>query len=313
MKVFCHIPREGWIVDRMGKEYCNHSMFDVSTDNIFPDVSIIWLMASWCWNQIPKQILEDKKVLCTIHHEVPWKFDENRKRNFILRDKYVDVYHTYTEETKNLIQSISNKPVHVIPHWVNSKIWSCLDKDESRKKLCLPNNKFIIGSFQRDTEGSDLITPKLEKGPDIFLKAVKQISESKDVHVLLGGWRRQFVIKGLSELNIPFTYIEMAPQEKVNLMYNSCDMYIVGSRCEGGPQSLFECGITKTPCISSRVGQAELLLKKDQIFDIVNNEIPKLNIKTDTQYNFEEVKKYYDHRHIELYDKLIRDIVNENN
>ena len=32
----------------------------------------------------------------------------------------------------------------------------------------MSNNKFIIGSFQRDTLGSDLISPKLEKGPDIL-------------------------------------------------------------------------------------------------------------------------------------------------
>ena len=82
MKIFCHIPRENWIVDRMGIEYKGHSIHDISFDKIENDTDIIWLLASWCWNQIPFEILKRKKVVCTIHHEVPEKFDENRKRNF---------------------------------------------------------------------------------------------------------------------------------------------------------------------------------------------------------------------------------------
>ena len=37
---------------------------------------IIWLLAGWCWNQIPEKVLQSKKVVCTIHHEVPSKFNE---------------------------------------------------------------------------------------------------------------------------------------------------------------------------------------------------------------------------------------------
>ena len=43
-------------------------------------------------------------------------------------------------------------------------------QDNVLEKYNLPKNKFFIGSFQRDTEGHDLISPKLSKGPDIFIE-----------------------------------------------------------------------------------------------------------------------------------------------
>ena len=95
MKIFCHVPRENWIVDRMGSEFLQHSSHNVSLDRIEEDTEIIWLLASWCWNQIPENILYEKKVVCTIHHEVPEKFDAARKANFLQRDRFVDQYLTY--------------------------------------------------------------------------------------------------------------------------------------------------------------------------------------------------------------------------
>lgn len=260
MNIFCHVPRENWIVDRMGKEYLEYSSHKISLTNIEEDTDIIWLLASWCWNQIPIEILARKKVICTIHHEVPEKFDETRKRNFLLRDKFVNHYLTYTNQTKQLIQSLSDKPVTIISHWINDKIWYDKDKDKCRSSLSLPKDKFLIGSFQRDTEGSDLKTPKLEKGPDIFVKKVLDIAKFKNnIHVVLSGWRRQYVINELINNNIEYSYIELPDQSKINDLYNCLDLYIVSSRCEGGPQAIFECAQTKTPIISTKVGQSFFL------------------------------------------------------
>ena len=45
-----------------------------------------------------------------------------------------------------------------------------------------------MGSFQRDTEGKDLISPKLEKGPDIFIEIVKQMnSKHNNIKIVLTG------------------------------------------------------------------------------------------------------------------------------
>ena len=53
----------------------------------------------------------------------------------------------------------------------------------------------------------------------------------------------------------------------LNELYNCLDLYIVSSRVEGGPRSIIECGLNKTPLISTDVGIAEYILDKNSIYD----------------------------------------------
>jgi glycosyltransferase involved in cell wall biosynthesis len=314
MKIFCHKPRESWIVDRMGLEYSQYSRHEVSHESITEDTEIIWLLASWCWNQIPVDVLRNKKVICTIHHEVPWKMDENRINNFKKRDEIVNHYLTYTEDTKSLIQKYSDKPVTIIPHWINENIWKKEKKEETRSLLSIDADSFLIGSFQRDTEGSDLKTPKLEKGPDIFLKVVKEISKTKNVHVLLSGWRRQYVISELKDSSIPYTYVELPSQEKINSLYNALDLYVVSSRCEGGPQALFECAYLEIPIISTNVGQSNIILDNSVIYDPENLENLNFHLSEPALVNNKKnIYKYKISNHIKNYDNFLERISTQEN
>ena len=45
----------------------------------------------------------------------------------------------------------------------------------------------------------------------------------------------------------------MVSLQEINELYNCLDLYIISSRYEGGPRSVFEAGITKTPLISIKV------------------------------------------------------------
>ena len=53
-------------------------------------------------------------------------------------------------------------------------------------------------------------------------------------------------------------------------MYNACDLYVVGSRYEGGPQAVLECAATQTPIVSSDVGIAGEILHPKCVIDIEN-------------------------------------------
>ena len=57
---------------------------------------------------------------------------------------------------------------------------------------------------------------------------------------------------------------------KLNELYNLLNLYIVSSRLEGGPQAIVECGITKTPIISTDVGIADDILAEESIFNMDN-------------------------------------------
>ncbi len=269
-KVFVLPPNENWIVDRFIDEQRRDNS-DISTTNPH-EADVVWLLADWAWRQLPFQLLESKRVITTVHHIVPEKFGPSERIDFMQRDLITDVYHVFNQRTFKFIRRLTTKLIVEIPYWANQVIWKKTgERDELRAKLDLPVDAFIIGSFQRDTEGHDLKTPKLEKGPDLFVDAVIQMARAPDppVHVLLGAWRRQYIIKRLAKAMISYTYIELPSQETINDMYQTLDLYLVTARHEGGPQSLIECGLLNVPCRSRPVGIAEQVLPKKAIHEDV--------------------------------------------
>ena len=131
----------------------------------------------------------------------------------------------------------------------------------------MSSEALLVGSFQRDTEGHDLISPKLSKGPDIFCDIVENMHKTNPkVEVVLAGWRRQYVISRMNKAGIKYHYFEWADFKLLNELYNCLDLYLVSSRCEGGPQAIAECAITKTPIVSTDVGLARNFLANESIF-----------------------------------------------
>ena len=311
LNIFCHIPRENWVVDRLGLEYGMHSKHNISHTQINQNTDIIWLFAGWCWNHINIETLKNFYTVCTEHHIVKSKFEKEKKSVFLERDPYVDHYLTYTEETKDFISKYTNKPITIIPHWINEFLWKKYEKSIVRKELNIPDDRYIISSFQRDTEGFDLKTPKLEKGPDIFVEKVSQINSFKKVHVLLGGWRRQYVIKRLKELNIDYTYIELPTIETINKMYCASDLYLMSSREEGGPQSIFEASYLEIPILSTIAGQAKNILDEKCLYEFeenIDNEKLKESLNC-VKYNKERVELFKIQKHMCVYDKFFDEVV----
>ena len=279
MKVYLSKINESWIVDRVRKEwYANNQ--NISTKYI-RNADIVWIISPWLWNKIPKKHLKKKKVLCSHYHFDFENFDE---KDFYELDQYVDEYHVISKKTEKQLKQLTDKKITSIPFWINQKLFfEITEKDELRKELGFKNNDYLIGSFQRDSEGDDLDSPKLIKGPDIFYDLVsKEYETNKKIKVILAGKRRNFLINKLSENNIPFEYFEMVDTQKLNKLYNILDLYIVSSRIEGGPQAILECAITKTPILSTDVGVASEVLHADSIYS--KNQFSDAKVKTNYAY-----------------------------
>lgn len=288
MKVFVLAPREDWICDRLAEEWKKEYSSVVTEDLSKADV--LWLLAGWCWNHIHPEILLNKKVVLTVHHIVPEKFDHKKYQEFVFRDQFVDVYHVPNIKTEQIVKQLTKKPIRVISYWLNDDLWYEINKKEAQERLGLDHENFYITSIQRDTEGYDLKTPKLEKGPDLFCDyIIKNRSNFKNLHVLLGGWRRQYVQNRLTEANIPHTLFEKEAIEKVRDIYAASDLYVVSSRQEGGPQAIIECAAMKIPIISTDVGISKNVLSKDSVFDISTSFYTPT--KEDLKINFENVQK----------------------
>lgn len=307
LNIFMNNPRENWIIDRIRNEWYRNNETVVTED--INSCDIIWLAAAWQWRSIPKHLLKEKKVICTIHHITPSKFSKQSLRDFLDRDKFVDAYHTPNKHTAGLVSKITKKPVYTIGYWYDGETWNVerLSTEQAKERLGIPKERFVVGSFQRDTEGSDLKTPKLEKGPDLFCDYLEKIKD-KDPLVLLGGWRRQYVISRLDQAQIPYKYCERVPLEELKNMYAACDLYIVSSRHEGGPQAILEATAMKVPIISTRVGIAETILCEQCIVDIPNEVY--FPSQEDVDNNYRTVQKYEIKKHKATFLKMCQEVLN---
>ena len=305
MKVYLSNLNESWVVDRFKNDWLLNNS-NISTRSITKS-DIIWIIAPWTWRKISKRQLKKKKVVCSIYHIDFSKFDDAEKIEFYERDKFVDIYHVISNKTAEQVRRLTNKKIVSIPFWVDSDIWfEIKDKVGLRKKYGFSNNDYIVGSFQRDTEGSDLISPKLIKGPDILFKILQKISKKNpNLIVLLSGKRRNYLINKFNENNINYKYLEMVNLEELNELYNIIDLYIVSSRIEGGPQAIMEASIIKTPIVSTDVGIASEVLSKESIFSDESN---FSQASPNIEISYENAKKFIIPEgmrlYIEMFEKL---------
>lgn len=288
LNIYINKLNENWIVDRQRQEFISHNK--TLTTSLVSRSNLIWIIAPWTWKKINKKFLENRKVICTIHHIDELKF-QDEKNEFFERDKFVNLYHATSIKTMEQLKKITNKEILHEPYWVNPENWFEIENKENlRSKFKIDDSVFTIGSFQRDSEGHNPNLPKLSKGPDRLVKIIQHYKEKKDnkILVILSGKRRDFLTNELDRLGIDYLYKEMVDLKTVNELYNILDLYIVSSRFEGGPQSVLECAITKTPIISTDVGIASSVLSSSSIFDMDNYKIAV----PDTDYAYKRVEDF---------------------
>ena len=287
LKLFINKANEKWIIDRLRNEWIKNNN---PITRFYTSANMLWIIAPWKWDNKKLEKNSSRKVVCSVYHIDEEKFNKSEVEKFNFRDQFVDAYHVISKNTYDQVRKYTDKKIYSIPFWINPEIWYPIqNKEQLRKKYNIPIDSYLIGSFQRDTEGSDLKSPKLSKGPDRFIEIVKTLKEKNEkLHILLSGKRRQYVISKLIENDINFTYFEMVTNSKLNELYNCLDLYIVTSRVEGGPQAVFESALTKTPIISTNVGVAPEILNPNSLFDMSNFE----SAKPDVEYAYGKLNKF---------------------
>lgn len=274
-KVYIVGANENWIIDTIKSEWEDFNPSRTTTDP--SEASTIWLMADYKYKTVPLELLKSKYVVTTIHHIDPEKVTQTRKKHFRTLASFTDRWHAICQQTADDMEHHFNIPkdqIFVSPFWVNSNIWFPMpdEKQDLRTKYNLPQDRFLIGSFQRDTEGASIKSgdykPKRSKGPDTFFRIVKMMHErNPNLTVLLAGWRRDYLVKLLTDAQIPHIYMERVETlEEMNELYNTLDLYISASRTEGGPKAVFECAATKTPILSTNSGNTVNILNPLSIF-----------------------------------------------
>lgn len=340
-KIFIPNPNEGWIIDRIINEF-NSSKSSHQIVNNINEADIIWLHARYIWNHFPIDILKQKKVLMSYHHIVPEKFNKNEH---IFCEQFVNAYWVPNIHTENFLKKYTNKPIHRLCYWINDEIFDMglieNEKIYTNKKepteiytnfkplKSIPGHKIVLGSYQRDTEGSSIqkgqFKPKLEKGPDIFAEIVKKLNSIKKEYVpILTGYRRHFLAFEFFKNNIDWFHLGFLDEnENMTKAYkilkrkeNKDAFYIVSSRFEGGPQAILECAQLKIKILSTDVGIAKEILHKDCICKSIDEFVEKItndkmNWNEILNYNFNNVQNYTLSKSIPKYDLLLSSLDSE--
>jgi len=162
---------------------------------------------NWYWLQeINPRYLAEKYVIAHIPHDV---------RHMLMRPEllkvllFVDKWIVMSKRAKRMLDELRYE-ANYVPYPVDMQKFHKIDRrdvklNELCKKYNMPRDKYLIGSFQRDTKAIDLKTPKYMKGPDVFLEMIKKLYHQKrDICVILAGPRRFWLIEQLSKFSIPF-------------------------------------------------------------------------------------------------------------
>ncbi|HMK33910.1 MAG TPA: glycosyltransferase [Desulfomonilaceae bacterium] len=227
----------------------------------------------------PKEQIEGKRVVCNVPGEPFRYYTIPEYRNAL---PLVGHWITRTTQAAAQLRSIQIES-DLVPYLVDVDTFKPVTREDPsltdlKKQWNLPEDVYLIGSFQRDTEGSDLRTPKAVKGPDIFLETLLGLKRrGLKFHVVLAGPRRHWILRSFRDHGIDHTYVGSAvesddiflnalPRSTLNLLYNILDLYVVASRSEGGPHALLEAGATRCKVISTRVGMAADVLEPACIY-----------------------------------------------
>ncbi len=261
---------------------------------------------------IPLCELNGKRIICQIAND---PYHRMLLPNFRKILKLVNIWIAPSNQAFNRLTEFGILST-VVPAGYDSSNFYHLPKNNKRVKDILnkwgiPTDKYLIGSFQRDTVGKDLKSPKLQKGPDILAEILNKVFETnKNIHVVLAGPRRFWIRKKLNEYGIPFTFIGKITNDEdiylntlshieINLFYNLIDLYVVSSRWEGGPKSVLESSATKCKIISSNAGLAEDILDKRCIYnhpleavDSILKDINSGYLNDTIDYNFKKTQEH---------------------
>lgn len=228
--------------------------------------------------KIPVDLLTSRLVVAHVSHDVRAMLGQPE---YLKVAPYVNRWIGPSQRAERML-SLLGLPASFVPYVVDSALFRRLSAQERtglRVRLGVSDSAYLIGSFQRDTEGRDLSSPKLVKGPDIFFEIMLKLHESgHPIHVVLAGPRRMWLKRKLAAAGIPFTFVGVdtgeaddlevntLDQRTINELYNAVDLYIVASRLEGGPKAILECAAAGTKVIATAVGQSPDILHPEQIF-----------------------------------------------
>jgi hypothetical protein len=271
------------------------------------------------------KLFSKKKIIAWVTNDI------TQSEKFLKVKWFADLFISPSDRVSLFLEKNNFKFVQ-IPFYVSEDVYKNLSqsRQELSKKLeidfDLIRDKFLIGSFQRDSLGGDLNKPKWQKDPDLLISICESLPKEKYALVLAGP-RRHYLISKCKEKNIPYVFIgdesfienkkddifvNNLDEQKINILYNLIDLYLVTSKSEGGPKAVMEASLAKTMIFSTDVGLAPDFLHPDLIYsndskakilEVVAGNIPLEKIRNYIDFNYNKASNILN---IDHYQDLVR-------
>jgi len=300
----------GWSIDkdRMYTIQAIEKIDGYEVTQCFFKADIVY--AVW-WNQLLSikyrvmSLFFRKKTLACITNDLTHQIENLEK---IIDRIDIFVYANSKQKEQLVAKGIKDTKLYFNPFYVDENIFKKLDL--TKEELCAKFNidfekikdKKLVGSFQRDSLGTDLSKAKWQKNPDMLIEIMNKLDNT--YLLLLAGPRRHYIINRCKKLSIDYIYvgdlsyvdnnvddllINAIKIEDMPSLYNLIDLYIVSSSSEGGPKAIPESLLCGTHIISSDVGFARDLLTNDNIYSDSEDALKKIsNLSMKSNIN-----KYY--------------------
>ena len=199
--------------------------------------------------QIRSILGDDSAYVASIHHVTEWE----KVKDVALSDALMVESTEWADYVER--QGIERSKMVLVPLGVDTDRFRPVEpsvKARARKRLCIPDGAFVIGSFGR--QARDLSG---RKGADTLIAAMESLSRRRRNIVLLAvgvGWLE--IIERLRQCGIHVTNVTYAPDEMLPELYNVLDCYWITSRIEGGPLTLLESMSSEVTVVTTPVGMA---------------------------------------------------------
>jgi glycosyltransferase involved in cell wall biosynthesis len=148
-----------------------------------------------------------------------------------------------------------NLSVTTVPHGVDSQFFQ--RRKVRPERFGIPPGRFVLGFVGAKASDSD----RGRKGTDVFLDLVRKASARlPNLHVLLAGPGWESELKGLRSQGISASATGYVRKSDLPSVYSALDVYLLTSRVEGGPCTVFEAMACQTAVVSTRVGAVPELI-----------------------------------------------------
>jgi len=328
----------GWSIDKDReniKKVLNDLGYDITKNFLKADIVLVvwWNIVTNSFYKFLKKIFKNKIWVAIVTNDISYQ-KENFNNAKIIMDFWI---YANSQQKKFLLKNgIDKNHMAYNPFYVDETIFKKINM--TKKEICdhlgidyyKIKGKFLIGSFQRDSLGNNLLKPKWQKNPDLLVDIAKQLkNKNYNFAIVLAGPRRHYIIKRFDEEKLPYIFvgdmdpiikikddicINNLPLRTINLLYNLVDVYLVTSKSEGGPKAIIEDTLTKTPILTTKVGMASDLLDDFSLCNNISDFIKKIEIlmndeKTKKRVIENNYKKVYSINNYEAFKRRIKKII----